>query len=197
MTNLSLLQTVFEQPLAGAVAVFDPPGADEHDPYYARYISRVPAGDFAATLRKQVGEVQDLFGALTPAQADFTYAPGKWTIKEVLGHLIDTERVFSYRAAHVGRRDPSPLPGFDQDQWAPTGDFSRRALSDLLVQWSVGRASTLVLVEGLPADAPLQRGKASDMEITCRALLHTIPGHVDYHLQILRERYIGAEGWPS
>lgn len=184
--------TVLERPLATPAARFDPPAADEYDPYYSRYISRVPAGDFPTYLRRQVDDVVAFFGGIGPGQADFAYAPGKWTIKEVLGHLIDSERVFAYRALSFARSDPNPLPGFDQDVWAPPAACGRRSLDELIAEWILVRASTLALAEGLPADAPLRRGIASDKEISVRALLYVPAGHVNYHVEMVRERYLSA-----
>lgn len=172
------------------------PAADEYAEYYGRYVSRVPRGDFLAVLRKQADEIAGLFGAFTPAQADFSYAPGKWPVKEVLGHMTDTERVFAYRALSIGRGDPSPLPGFEQDDWMATAGFGRRAMDDLLAEWRAVRAATLALVEGFPPEATLRRGVASGKAFSARALLHIAPGHTAYHLEVLRERYLGAPGWP-
>lgn len=172
------------------------PAADEYAEYYGRYVSRVPRGDFFALLRSQADEVASVFGALTPAQADFAYAPGKWSPKEMLGHLSDTERVFAYRALSVGRGDPAPLPGMEQDDWLSTAEFGRRAITDLLAEWRAVRAATVTLAEGLPPAAALRRGTASGNPFTVRALLHVVPGHTEYHLEVLRERYFGAAAWP-
>lgn len=195
----SLLQSilaVLDQPATTVDARFDPPAPEEYDEYYGRYIQRVDPGDFLAGLRRQVGQVVELFGGLTPAQAEFAYAPGKWTLKEVLGHLIDTERVFVNRALWFGRQAPTPLPGFDQDAWMPPAQYGRRPLPALIKEWIVVRAATIVLAEGFPAEAPLRRGIASEKEISVRALLYVPPGHVNYHLELVRERYMGAAGWP-
>lgn len=170
----------------------DPPAADEYDAYYARYISKVPPGDFPAYLRRQVDEVAEFFGSFTAAQGDFAYAPGKWTVKDVLGHLIDTERVFAYRALSIARCDPSPLPSFDQDTWMAPAACARRSLEQLIAEWTAVRASTVALVEGLPPDAPLRRGVAADKPISVRALLYVPPGHVNYHFEVVRERYLNA-----
>ncbi len=189
--------SALERPAPSAVARFEAPNADEYDPYYGRYISKVPPGDLGATLRRQVDEVAGLFGSFGPAQAEFAYAAGKWTIKEVLGHLVDTERVFAYRALSIGRHDPSPLPGFEQDIWMGPAPFRHRSLDEVLREWIVVRAGTVLLAEGFPEDAPLRRGTASDKEISVRALLHVPPGHTTYHLEIVRERYLASPGWPA
>jgi hypothetical protein len=192
---MSSALSVLERP-GSAAARFDPPSADEHDPYYSRYISRVPAGDFLAHLRGQADTVVRFFGPLSPEQGDFAYAPGKWTVKEVLGHLIDAERVFAFRALSIARQDPSPLPDFDQDVWVAPAACGRRSLPELVAEWTVVRAATVALADGLPAEAPLRRGIAAGKEISVRALLYVPVGHLDYHLDQLRARYLAAPTWP-
>lgn len=172
------------------------PAADEYAEYYGRYVSKVPRGDFLALLRRQAEDVATAFGGLTGPQADFAYAPGKWTVKEMLGHLSDAERVFAYRAMSIGRGDPAPLPGFEQDDWMATAGFGGRAIGDLLAEWRAVRAATVALAEGLPPEAALRRGVASGKPVSVRALLQIVPGHTVYHLEVLRERYRGAAAWP-
>lgn len=192
--NVSTVLSIIERPLTGAP--LERPAAGEHDPYYSRYIDRVPAGDFLALLRSQVDAVASLFGQLTPAQADFAYAAGKWTVKEVLGHLIDVERVFAFRAASISRHDPSALPNFDQDAWVPPARLARRTLEHLLAEWIVARTATILLVEGLPPESQALSGTVSNKPMSVRALLYVLPGHVDYHLEKTRELYVGAASWP-
>lgn len=193
--NVSTVLSTLERPLADAPPL-ERPAADEHDPYYSRYIDRVPAGDFLALLRSQLDAVVSSFGEFTPVQAEFSYAAGKWTVKEVLGHLIDVERVFSFRAASISRRDPSALPNFDQDAWVPPARLERRTLEHLLAEWIVARTSTILLVEGLPSESQALRGTVSDKVMSVRALLYVVPGHVDYHLEKMRDLYLGAGSWP-
>lgn len=191
-TTLSILERSSARPAAR----FDRPAPEECDAYYRRYIEKVPPGDFYEVLRRQAKEVADTFGAFTPAQAEFAYAPGKWTLTEVLGHLVDTERIFTYRAVHMARQDPSPLPGMDQEVWMASADYRGRPLPDVLAEWMVVRAGTIALAEGLPAEAPSRRGTASEKPFTVRALMHIPPGHVAWHLDHLREHYVGAKDWP-
>ncbi len=192
----SAVLSALESAAPSAAARFDPPDPTEYAPYYGRYIERVPGGDLLAVLRRQAGEIAEFFGALSEAQGAFAYAPGKWTVGEVLGHLTDTERVFAYRALSIGRADPSPLPGMDQDVWAAPAGFGRRTLQELIQEWLVVRAATILLAEGFPPEAFLRRGVASENPFTVRALLFVPPGHVNYHIEILKERYLGAESWP-
>lgn len=165
------------------------PTSSDHASYYGRYIDRVPAGDLVAILRAQIDQLDGLLRPLTAQQAAFSYAPGKWTIKEVLGHLIDTERVFAYRATAFSRADPAPLPSMEQDAWIPFGRYQERVLSELLDEWIATRRATIALVTGMPEEALSRRGVASDFEFTVLALLAIVPGHVIHHLDVLAERY--------
>ncbi len=171
-------------------ARWDRPGADEYAPYYAHYIAKVPEGDLLALLEDQVAEVRELLGGLTPAQADHAYAPGKWTVKEVLGHLTDTERVFSYRALSIARGDPVALPSWEHETWIAPARFGERPLASLLAEWTAVRRATVALLAGLPADAPLRRGTASGNPFSVRALAYVPPGHTIWHLDVLRARYL-------
>lgn len=188
--------STFAQASAGNPVEFSAPASDEYAPYYGRYVTRVPEGNFFSYLRQQASDVLEVFSALSEEQAGFAYAAGKWTVKEVLGHLSDTERVFAYRALSIGRGDPNPLPGMEQDEWMPAAEFNRRSLRDLVEEWLSVRAATITLAEGLPPGAALRRGVASEKPFSVRALLHVAPGHTNYHFEVLRERYFGAPDWP-
>lgn len=167
-----------------------PPGTDEYEPYYATYIGRVPAGDFLANVRAQTPAVVSFFESLPPEKVEHAYAPGKWTMREVLGHLIDTERIFSYRALSFSRADPSPLPGFDQAAWKPEETYAGRSLASLVAEWQAVRHSFLAFAEGLPPAYLDRRGQASGRTFSVRALLWIPPGHAQYHLEHLREHYL-------
>ena len=171
------------------MAQFHRPAPDEYAPYYGRYISLTPDGDLAVTMGNQIPEIRATFGSLTEARAGSAYAPGKWTIKEVLGHLIDTERVFCYRAVSIARGDPAPLPSYDQDIWVRAAHSSGRPMPSLVDEWIAVRMATIAFVEGAPEDAPARRGIASDNPASVRALLYILPGHVNHHFQSLRALY--------
>jgi len=141
-------------------------------------------------MRSQVSEVSGLFGSLSAQQADHAYAPGKWTVKPVLGHLTDTERVFSYRALSVARGDRAVLPNWEQDPWVPAGRFNDRPLESLLLEWSTARCTTIALLEGLPAEAPMRWGQVAGNPITVRTLACVLPGHLIWHLEVLKDRYL-------
>ncbi|MFN8581268.1 MAG: DinB family protein [Gemmatimonadaceae bacterium] len=170
-------------------SLFARPAADEAASYYQRYLERVPAGDLLTILAEQQSHVDRVFRAVGPERASYAYAPGKWNVKEVLGHLIDTERVFTFRGLSFARGDTNPLPTFDQDRWLPYGEFNARSMDDLTDEWAATRQSTIALIRGLPDESLTRRGVASGYEFSARAALHVPPGHTTYHLEILRERY--------
>ncbi len=169
---------------------FDRPGAEEHAPYYSTYIDKVPAGNLLDLLRNQTGEITAALGSLSEAKGNHAYAPGKWTIKEVVGHMADTERVMSYRALSFARQDPASLPSFDENAWTPTAQFNKRTLASLVAELLAVRNASLALFDGFPPDAPARRGTASNKEISVRALGHILYGHVAHHLAVIKERYL-------
>jgi hypothetical protein len=167
------------------------PAADEFAPYYGTYISAVPAGDILITLANQRGETHRLLGGISEAKSLFAYAPGKWNIREVMGHVIDAERVFAYRALRVSRQDATPLPSFDQDLFVKNGNFSGRTIKDLAEEFDHVRLSTLDLLSHFADDAWSHRGTASNNPVTPRSLAWIIAGHEFHHMKIIREKYLG------
>ena len=166
------------------------PVAGEYAPYYDRYIGKVPDGDLLRTLESQRRETQQLLAGLSEQKALHRYAPGKWSIKEVIGHVTDAERVFCYRALSFARGDKNPLPSFDEEAWAPAGKFDARPLADLAAELDAVRRATIALFSGLPHDALARRGVASDNEVSVKSLAWIIAGHERHHVAILRERYL-------
>ena len=126
----------------------------------------------------------------TKSKGDFAYAPGKWTIKQVVGHICDAERIFAYRALRFARGDVAPLPGFDENAWMPAARFDARPLGDLAAELDAVRRATLALLRTFDADALARRGTANNKEISVRALAYVIAGHERHHVGILRERYL-------
>ena len=165
------------------------PTADEAAAYYQTYIAEVGGDNIGEQLVEQLSQVERLFSGLDDAAALARYAPGKWSIKELLGHLNDSERIFSYRLLRISRGDSTPLPGFDQNPYVVAGRFDDRPLSDLLGEFRAIRLSTVALSSGIPDEAWTERGVASENSVTARALLYIIVGHVAHHLQVLRDRY--------
>jgi DinB superfamily len=168
------------------------PEPGEYNPFYETYVSKVQGGDVIAQLESQRLQTAQLFAASSERDGNFRYAPGKWTIKEVVGHLSDSERVFSYRAMRIARGDQTPLPGFEQDDYVKNGNFGEQSLADLVAEYGAVRAATLALLRSFDAEAGARRGTASDKPITVRALAFIIAGHELHHREILKERYFPA-----
>lgn len=166
------------------------PDASEYAPYYHRYVSLVPAGQCVSMMHAQVGQMDALFSGVTDAQGQYAYAPGKWTLKEVLGHIADSERVFGYRALHIARGDANPLPSFEQEQWVPNGAFNAESVASLIGQWKTARQSNLAVIEALPNEALSRSGTVSGNPATVRALVHILPGHVAYHIAHMQRHYL-------
>jgi hypothetical protein len=166
-----------------------PPDPTEHGLYYAPYIARVPTGDIARTLDAQLGEITALAESFGEARGGHRYAPGKWSVKEVLGHLTDVERIFGYRALRIARGDSTPLAGFEENDYVAHADFDRRTLADLLSDLAIVRRSTVALFASLADEAVVRRGTANGSPLTPRAAAYIIAGHERHHAHILRERY--------
>jgi len=169
------------------------PTSDEAAPFYHSYIAEVAGENITEQLADQLGEVEELFGSLDDTAALARYAAGKWSVKEVLGHLTDAERIFGYRLLRIARGDRTPLPGFDENAYVPAGRFDSRPLRSLMDEFRSVRLSTLAMIQGLPLEGWTRRGEASGLPISARALAYIIPGHVSHHLGVLRDRYgLGA-----
>lgn len=168
------------------------PGVDEYAPSFADYVARIAEDeDIVAVLADQLDEVLAWLNRIPEARGDYRYAAGKWSIKEVTGHLSDTERVFAYRALRVGRGDPTPLPSFDDQAYVVELRAGDRPLADLVDEWGAVRRATLALYRNLPTEAWHRRGIASGQPISARALAYVIAGHVRHHLEVLEARYSG------
>ena len=165
------------------------PEADEIPPHFVGYIGRVTESDPVAVLATQIDATAALLRGVSETDALKRYAPGKWSVKEVVGHLTDTERIMSYRALRIARGDETPLPGFDEKAYVPPAKFDARSLPDLVADLRTVRAATLALFRTLDADAWRRRGTASGKPISVRALGFMIPGHERHHVEILKTRY--------
>lgn len=166
------------------------PASDEHAPYYASYVAQVPDGDVIATLAEQIGETLDLLRPLGDEQALFRYAPGKWSVKDVLTHMIDAERVFMYRALSFARGATDSLPSFDENAWAPAAEADAVPLDELLDEFAAVRSATVSMLAHFPPDAWRRRGIASGKGVTVRALAWITAGHERHHRRVLQERYL-------
>jgi len=166
------------------------PEEREYNPYYQRYVSLVPQGDIVQTLESQWNQTRALLASIPEERGTYRYEPGKWSIKEVLGHLIDAERIFSYRALRIARGDATPLPGFEQDDYVRTGHFDSLSLSSLIEELSAVRRATVLMLRHLQPEAWTRMGTASTYPVSVRAIAWIIAGHELHHRAVLKERYL-------
>jgi hypothetical protein len=166
------------------------PQVGEYAAYYDKYVATVPDGNVVDILRAQRDETVRLFGSIDEAKASHRYAAGKWSIAEVLGHVTDTERVFTYRAVTFARGDRTPLPSMDQEVWSAGSNASRRTLESLVEEYQAVRAATLALFGSFSDTEFAREGVASDNRVTVRGLAWITAGHERHHMKILRERYL-------
>jgi hypothetical protein len=166
------------------------PHTDEFHPFYAGYIARVAnvlsLGDDLVAQRTRF---YDVLSPLSDERALYRYAPGKWSVKEMVGHLADAERIQAYRMLCIGRGDTTPLPGFEEDDYVRAAGSDARSFADLLSDWTTARDSTIAIVKGMPEEAWERRGTANEATVSARALAYIILGHVEHHLGVLTDRY--------
>jgi uncharacterized damage-inducible protein DinB len=173
------------------------PAESEYASYYERYVSQVPETDVVAALDSQTESTLGLLRDLPEELAGHRYEPSKWSVAELLGHIVDSERVFAYRLLTFARGGSTALPGFDQDEFMAGADFSAYTLAELASEYEYVRRATSSLLRHLPGEAWQRTGVASDAEVSVRGLAYIILGHERHHLAILRERYLGAAGGAS
>jgi hypothetical protein len=165
------------------------PDASEHAPYFSRYVDLVADGDILGTLAGQIdGTLTELKKVSDEASLE-RYSPGKWSVREVLGHMIDTERIFAYRALTVARNDRTELPGFEQDDYIPAAQFDRRPWADLLEEFAAVRRSNLLMFRGLEQEAWTRQGVVNRNPLSVRAAAYVIAGHELHHMRVLHQKY--------
>lgn len=164
------------------------PTPEEFAPYYTTYISKVPEAGPLPTLQAQRAEIEAL-AALPDDRATFRYAPGKWSVNEVLGHLADAERVFAYRLLRIARNDSTPLSGFDENQWAEVAPHHFRPVAEVVGELLAVRAASLALVASLDAVALTRQTVANNRPVSARAICWIMAGHTQHHLELLHQRY--------
>jgi uncharacterized damage-inducible protein DinB len=168
-----------------------PPSPDEFSPFYADYVQRAAQRENVyAALSQQIDELHTALDPLSEAQACFKPGPGEWSIKEVIGHLNDVERVFSYRLLRVARGDATPLPGFEQEDYVRAAGFDRYSLADLVSEFRFLRRANMLAIRYMTEEALNSRGTASGYTVSARALIHMLVGHVDHHMASLQEKYL-------
>lgn len=163
------------------------------DPFFARYLEVVPDGSVLDLLAEQARATQALLRDLPDAHAQYRYAPGKWSVQEVLGHLVDAERIFTYRALCFARGETAALPGFDHDAYVAAAQFDARSLRSLLEEYAAVRQATLRFYESLTPEAAARSGIANGRRVSVAALAWITAGHERVHQRTLRERYLGSE----
>lgn len=168
------------------------PAADEYAEYYEKYVSLVPETDILQVLREQMEGVRELIASIPGEQETFRYAPEKWSIRELLGHINDGERIFGFRAYTFTHRDAGPMPGFDENDYVQDSNFDQMLLQDLLAQFIALRQANVLFLEQVSETAWARSGVASNNPVTVRALVWIMAGHVRHHLNILQERYLAA-----
>ena len=168
------------------------PEAGEFAEYYGKYIAKVPGTDVVRILESERLHMSQLFAGRSERDGNFRYAPGKWTIKEILGHVTDGERIFTYRALRIGRGDETPLASFEQDDYVKNGGFAVRTLADLVEEFDAVRGASISLFRSFDEAAWARRGVASQKPVTARALGFITAGHQIHHRMILEESYFPA-----
>ena len=166
------------------------PADNEYPEYYSRYISRVPDGDVLDTIKKQIEETVAFLGTIDEKTANHRYAPDKWSIKQVVGHLIDIERLFQYRVLAFARSDPVRLPGMEQDDYVDNANFDDRTLSELIAEYRVTRQAGLALFKSFDDDMQTRKGIANEVEFTVRAIPFILAGHDIHHISVIKDRYL-------
>jgi hypothetical protein len=166
------------------------PAPGEYAEGYAPYLAAAPTGDPLRLLQSQADEWTVLYSGLSEAQGAFRYAPGKWSLKDLLQHLSDAERIFAYRCLRIGRGDATPLPGFDENAFAASADADSQPLAALVADFSAARQASLCLFRSLPEAAWANRGVSNGRELTARCIPYLCLGHAAHHLAVIRERYL-------
>jgi hypothetical protein len=166
------------------------PQEGEYESYYTGYVNWVKGKDIPTILIDQVSEIKEFYHKMGEEQSLNAYAPGKWSAKEVLGHIIDTDRMMTFRALCFARGEKAALPGFDQDQYVASAEFNKIPLSDLLEEFELSRKALHRLLKNLPESSYTNMGNANGFKVSVRALFNIIPGHAQHHLNILRQKYV-------
>jgi hypothetical protein len=166
------------------------PQRDEAAPYYFRYIDLINDGDILQVLRSQMEEALSLFSGISEEKSLHRYQPEKWSLRQLLSHINDAERVFSYRALTFARGDAGPLPGFDQEPWVSAANAEAHSWASHVEDFQAVRLSTVTMLRNFPAEAWAKRGVASDSSISVRALAFIMAGHVAHHLAVMKEKYL-------
>lgn len=166
------------------------PNPGDYDPYFERYIKLVEGNNIIKILYEQSKITRELIDSISDYKGNYRYADHKWTIKEVLGHILDSERILAYRALSLARGEKKSLPGFDQNEYVREGNFNRRELAELSLEFKLLRESNLLMFKNFSKEMLCRRGLADESPVTVLALLYIIAGHEKHHLNVLEEKYL-------
>ena len=166
------------------------PSKNDYAEYYHKYIQEIDGDNIFEVLEKQLNATLNLFKNISEDKGNYSYAAGKWSIKEVIGHCIDTERIFAYRALCIARGEKKSLPGMEQDDYAKKGEFNRRTLKNLLNEYELVRKSNIILFNSFQEKVLQNIGIASDNEVTVLGLMFIIAGHELHHIKVIKEKYL-------
>ena len=167
-----------------------PPTTKEFAPLYADYVHRAQAKDVVTLLSQQIDDIKSALGHLSDQQARFKFGPAEWSIKEVIGHLNDVERVFSYRLLRISRNDPTPLPGFEQNDYVREAGFDDFTLTDLITEFEFLRRANILAIKNMRDEATHRLGTTSGATVSARALIYMMAGHVEHHMESLHKNYL-------
>jgi len=173
------------------------PEISEYNPFYETYIKKIPEGDISQILNEQCEKTAATLKELSEKQALFRYRPDKWSIKEVMGHVTDTERIMSYRLLSIARGETVSLPGFDQNAYVENASFDKMSLEDILAHFIAVRNATVLLLKSLSDTDWLKSGFANEAKVTVRALAYIIAGHERHHFELINERYLKSANFPA
>lgn len=165
-------------------------GGDEHSEYFSRYINLASSASFSEQIEENTARINALFSGLSAKQLSYRYAPGKWTLAEVIGHMLDTERIFCYRALRAARNDSTPLPGFEQDGYVTYGNFNKYKKDDLIMEYSAVRLGTATLFEYMGKEELCRKVVVEGNNLSARAAAFIIIGHELHHLSIINQKYL-------
>jgi hypothetical protein len=166
------------------------PQPAEYDPYYQKYVSLVPEEDIVPALENQINDLKTMFDGVPDEKGTFAYADGKWTVKEILSHLIDGERMFAYRVFRIARGDKTPIEGFEQDGYIENSHANLRPIAELFQEFALLRKANVMFFRNLEDVDWVRTGTANSVEISVRSLAWIMVGHVRHHIDILRARYL-------
>jgi len=166
------------------------PNKDEYAAYYHTYVDKVPEGEIIKILKKQTDQIKKMLKDVSKKESLFRYAPDKWSVRELVGHIIDTERVFAYRTLRFARNDKNDLPGFDENEYIRQSNYNDVKLKELVEEFCALRKSNILMFKNFPDDVGLRKGTANGNSFTVRAMAFIMAGHVNHHLSVLKERYL-------